>query len=256
MRRVEPRKLVMLALAALALVGGCKDNHDRLAEEAPALARADLKVERIAVAGMVSTDPGLEDSEANRENWSYLLGNQLGRERFGKLPIVDYREVRTAIGSDDWGTMLDAFQHDGRCDTTILADLGAALEGKARFILFGRIEQNKTEQSTSDNFEKKTKIYSTTRTVAVRLHFYDLSDRSLAWDHLAHGSSSTQNEYDNSDLLEDKEGDKFLTTLTKAVVNEIAKPEMTYPASPGIDPCVGNAFDNVGDYLKPPKKKK
>jgi hypothetical protein len=152
--------------------------------------------------------------------------------------------------------MLDAFQHDGRCDTTILADLSTVLEGKARFIVFGRIEQNQTEQTTSENDEKKTKTYSTTRTVSVRLHFYDLSDRSLAWDHLTNGASSTQNVYDNSDVLEEKATDGILATLGKAVVNSMAKPEMSYPAPPGIDACVGNAFDNVGDYLKPPKKKK
>jgi hypothetical protein len=80
-------------IAALALADGCQE-REQLEKEAPALAHADFTLDRIAVAGVVSSVPALADSDRSRESWSLLIGDHLGRERFGKLPIVSFGDVR------------------------------------------------------------------------------------------------------------------------------------------------------------------
>src|SRR6266480_3371999 len=114
MGRVSNQIRILALIAALALVHGCKEG-DQLAKEAPALAHADLKVDRIAIAGIVSDVAALGDSAESRESWSLLMGDHLGRDRFGNLPIVSYSEVRAILGRDDHGVLLDRFKGDGGC---------------------------------------------------------------------------------------------------------------------------------------------
>src|SRR2546427_5460745 len=134
MGRLSNRIRILVLIAALALVHGCKE-REQLEKEAPALAHADLRVDRIAIAGVVSDVAALGDSAENRESWSLLIGDHLGRDRFGKLPIVSYSEVRAILGRDHHGVMLDHFKDGGGCDDGVLAELKTVLEGKARFIV-------------------------------------------------------------------------------------------------------------------------
>src|SRR5216117_4111567 len=116
MGRALPTQIRILALiATLVLVHGCKERK-QLEKEAPALAHADLRVDRIAIAGVVSDVAALGDSAESREGWSLLIGDHLGRERFGKLPIVSYSEVRAILGRDGHGVLLDRFKDSGGCD--------------------------------------------------------------------------------------------------------------------------------------------
>jgi hypothetical protein len=240
-------------LLALALVPACRKE---LEKESASLAKADLKVDRVAVGGMVSDVPGMPDSVPDREDRADLMANQLGRKRFGSLPMVTFREVRAAMGSERYDSLLAGYKHDGGCDSTALADLAAALAGKARFVVFSRIQDDEVGYDTSEDTEKKLINYTTTRTARVRVQFYDLAHQSLAWDHVAYGASSGTEGFDNSDLLEHKSSDSWLGTLAKTVVNEAAKPEGKYPPPPPLLTCLGNAMDQVGEYLIPPKKKK
>jgi hypothetical protein len=85
-----------------ARAGARLQEREQLEKEAPALAKADLRKERIAIAGVVSDAPTVGDSTASRESWAVLIGDHFGRERFGKLPIVAVGELRTVLGREDY----------------------------------------------------------------------------------------------------------------------------------------------------------
>jgi len=260
MGRSLPKHIRIFALiAALALVHGCKE-REQLEKEAPTLARADLRVDRLAVAGVVSDVAALGDSAECRERWSLLIGNHLGRHRFGKLPIVSSYEVRAILGQDDYGVMLDRYKDEGGCDPVILADLHTVLEGKARFIVFGSIQEDRTEWSETEveneELKTKTKTKTTSRIAEVRLRFYDLTDQQLAWDHVAVGQSSTSKEHDMSDVIEHGPDEGFLGGLITSLANSVIKPDPKYPPKPEFETSLANAFDSVGEYLKHKKEKK
>jgi len=264
MGRALPTQIRILALiATLVLVHGCKE-REQLEKEAPALARADLRVDRIAIAGVVSDVAALGDSAESRESWSVLIGNHLGRDRFGKLPIVSFSDVREILGRDDQSVMLDRFKDDGGCDEAALAELHTVFEGKARFIVFGNIQEDRIEWSESESevvdkkthkTTSKTKTMTTSRITSVRLRFYDLTDQQLAWDHLTVGQSSASKEHDMTDVIEHDPKEGFLGGLVTSIVNSAIKPDPKYPPTPQLDRSLANAFDNLGDYLKPSKKK-
>lgn len=251
---------IIAGIAALVLVYGCKE-REQLEKEAPALARADLAVDRIAIAGVVSEVAALGDATASREVWASLIGDHLGRERFGKLPIVSFRDVRTMLGEDDYGEMLDRFKEVGECDSAVLAELHTVLGGKARFVVFGNIQQDRVEWSESEvevvdektNATTKTKTMMTSRTALVRLRFYDLADQRLVWDHLAVGQSATSKDHDMTDVVPHDPKEGFLGGLAKSIVNSTIKPDPQYPRTPEFERTLANAFDEVGTYLKPSK---
>jgi len=253
---------ILALIATLALVHGCKE-REQFEKEAPALAHANLRIDCIAIAGVVSDLAALGDSAESRASRSLLIGDHLGRERFGKLPIVSYSDVRTTLGGDDHDLLLDHFKEDGGCDSTILAELHAKLEGKARFIVFGNIQADRIDRSESESevvdkknkTTTKTKTMTTSRTTSVRLRFYDLTDQQLAWDHVAVGQSATSKEHDMSDVIGHDPNEGFLGGLVTSIVNSAIKPDPKYPPTPRFETCLANAFDNVGVYLKPSKKK-
>ncbi len=264
MGRALPNRIRIFGLiAALALVPGCKQ-RELLEKEAPALARADLYVDRIAIAGVVTDVVALGDSAENRARWSLLIENHLGRERFGKLPIVSFSEVQGILGVDEHSLLLDRFKDDGGCDEAVLAALHTAFDDRARFLVFGNIQDDRVERSDSESevvdektgkTTSRTKTMTTSRTTWVRLRFYDLSDQKLVWEHLAVGQSSTRKDHDMSDIIEHNPKEGFLGGLVTSLVNSALKPEPQYPPAPGLEGCLGIAFDNVGAYLKPSKKK-
>jgi len=264
MGRRLPNQIRILALiAALALVHGCKE-REQLEKEAPALAHADLRVDRIAIAGVVSDMAGIDDSAESRASRSYLIGDHLGRDRFGKLPIVSYTDVRVILGQGDHDKLLDRFKEDGGCDEAILAELHTRLEGKARFIVFANIQDDRVEWSESEKevvdektkkTTSKTRTLTTSRTTSVRLRFYDLTDQQLAWDYLTVGQSSKSKEHDMSDVVEHDPNEGFLGGLVMSMVNSAIKGDPKYPATPDLEKSLASAFDNVGAYLKPPKRK-
>jgi len=264
MGRALPRPIRILAvIAALALVQGCREKA-QLEKEAPALAHADLKIDRIAIIGVVSDVAALGDRAESRESWSLVIGDRLGRDRFGKLPIVSYREVREILGRDDYGIMLDRFKDYGGCDDGTLAQLHAALEGKARFIVFGNIQKDRTWWSESEKevvdektkkTTSKTKTATTTRSTLVRLRFYDLTDSKLAWDHLTIGESSRSKAKDITDVIDHDPNESFLGSLVTSAVNSTLKPDPKHPPAPELERCLANAIDFVGVYLKPSKRK-
>ena len=260
-RRLLNHLRILALIAALAPIHACKE-REQLEKEAPALAHADFKVDRIAIAGVVSDVAALGDSAESRESWSLLIGDHLGRERFGKLPIVSYREVRAILGPAGHGVLLDRFKDSGGCDDGVLAELSKGLEGKARFIVFGNIQADRTEWSESESevvdkktkkTTSKTKTMTTSRTTSVRLRFYDLTDHKLAWDHLTVGQSATSKEHDMTDVIEHDRKEGFLGGLVTSMVNSAIKPDPKYPPTPKFETCLANAFDNVGVYLKPSK---
>jgi hypothetical protein len=264
MGRAPPSHIRILALiAALALIQGCRE-REQLEKEAPALAHADLRIDRIAIAGVVSDVAALGDAAESRESWSLLIGDHLGRDRFGNLPIVSFSEVRAILGRDDHSVMLDRYKDDGWCNGEVLAELHTAFEGKARFIVFAniqedRIEWSETESEVVDKDTKKTtsktKKMTTSRTTSVRLRFYDLTDQQLAWDYLTVGRSSTNKEHDMTDVVEHDPKEGFLGGLVTSIVNSAIKPDPRYPPTPEFERSLANAFDNVGAFLKPSKKK-
>ena len=70
MGRAAPKLIrITVLIAALVLAQGCKE-REQLEKEAPALAKADLKKERLAIAGVVSDAPTVVDSAAARESWA------------------------------------------------------------------------------------------------------------------------------------------------------------------------------------------
>lgn len=264
MGRVLHNRIRIVALiAALVLVPGCNERK-LLEKEAPELARADLTVDRIAIAGVVSDAPAISDSTASRERWSSLIGDHLGRERFGSLPIMSSSEVRATLGRDEYGLMLDRFKYDGECDAAQLADLHTLLEDKARFIVVGNIQDDRIEWSESETevvdektkkTTSKTKTMKTSRTTWVRLRFYDLTDQQLVWDHLTIGQSVESKDHDMSDVIEHDPKEGFLGGLITSIANSAIKGDPKYPKTPTFESSLTSAYDNVGDYLKPKKKK-
>jgi hypothetical protein len=119
--------------------------------EAPALAHADFRVDRIAIGGVVSDLAALGDSAASRESWSSLIGDRLGREKFGKLPIMSYSEMGAILGPGDQALMLDYFKEAGECEDDVLAGLKTVLEGKARFIVFGNIQADQIDRAEKES---------------------------------------------------------------------------------------------------------
>src|SRR6266536_1851670 len=162
-RRLSDQIRILALIAALALVHGCKE-REQLEKEAPALAHADFRVDRIAIVGVVSEVAALGDSAESRESWSLLIGDHLGRDRFGKLPIVSYSEVRAILGGDNHGVMLDRFKDGGGCDDGVLAELKTVFEGKARFIVFGNIQDDRIDRSESESGVVNKKDKTTTKT--------------------------------------------------------------------------------------------
>jgi hypothetical protein len=206
----------------------------------------------------------LGDSDEIRASRSMLIGDHFGRDRFGKLPIVSYSDVRAILGRDNHDAMLARFKDDGGCDSAVLAELRTRLEGKARFIVLGnilddRVEWSESEKEVVDEKTKKTtsktKTMMTSRTTWVRLRFYDLSDQQLAWDYLAVGQSATSKEHDMTDVIEHDPNEGFLGGLVMSMVNSAIKGDPKYPATPELERSLADAFDNVGAFLKPAKKK-
>ena len=264
MGRTRPHDVRILGLiAALVLVQGCQE-RERLEKEAPVLAHADFTVDRIAIGGVVSDTPALADTAESRDSYSLLIGDHLARERFGKLPILSSFEVRSILGHDEYNLMLDRFKDDGGCDVGTLAELHTVLEGKARFIVFANIRGDEIARSDSESEEvdpktkvvtSRTKTMTTTRTTTVRLRFYDLNDQQLVWDHVTIGEVQASKQHDMSDVIEHSPKEGFWGGLLTSMVNSTLKPDPGYPAPPSLDRSLGEAFDNVGDYLKPAKKK-
>jgi hypothetical protein len=263
MGRTLPTPIRTLALiAALALGSGCKE-REQLEREAPALAHANLRIDRVAIAGVVSDVPALGDSTANRAHWSHLIGAQLGRERFGRLPIVSSSDVRALLGADAHDLLLDRFQDDGGCDSATLVEIHTVLEGTARFIVFVNIQDDRIAWSEKqvDVVNEKKEIISTirtmttSRTTSVRLRFYDLTDQQLVWDHLSVGQSIKTKEHDMTDIIEHDPDESFLGGLITAIANSALKPDPTYPATPAVESSLANAFGNVGTYLRPGREK-
>jgi hypothetical protein len=160
--------------------------------------------------------------------------------------------------------MLDRYKDDGGCDVATLAELHTVLEGKARFIVFANIEEDQTVWSDSEKevvdeksgkTTSRTKTMTTSRTTCVRLRFYDLNDQQLAWDHLTMGESRVSKSHDMTDIIEHSANEGFLGGLVTSIANSALRPEPKYPPTPGLDGSLANAFDNVGAYLKPSKKK-
>jgi hypothetical protein len=235
-----------------------------LKKEAPVLAHADLTVDRIAIAGVVSEVATLGDGAESRATWSQMVGDHLGRHRFGKLPIVSFSDMRAILGRDDHSVLLDRFKDDGECNPAILADLRMVLDGKARFVVFGNIQEDRVEwaESESEVVDKKTKkttsktkTMTTSRITTVRLRFYDLTDQRLVWDHYSVGQASASKEHDMMDIVEHDPKEGFLGGLLTSLVNSSLKPDPRYPATPEFESSLAVAFDNVGAYLKPSKNK-
>jgi hypothetical protein len=264
MRRALPGHIRIFALiVALLLVQGCRE-REQLAKEAPALARADLRVERIAIAGVVSDAPTIGDTAESRDSWSRMIGNHFARDRFGGLPILPSNEVRAILGDEDYGVMLDRFQDEGGCDPVILDGLHTLLEGKARFIVFANIVEDEIEHSDSEVEEvdketkkttSKTKKMTTSRTTTVRLRFYDMTEQQLAWDHFSVGQAVESKDHDMTDVIDHDPKESFFGGLVTSLVNSAIKPDPKYPPTPELETSLANAFDNVGAYLKPSKKK-
>ena len=261
-RRLHDLIPTFALIAVLVLAHGCKEK-EQLEHEAPALAHANLKEDRIAIAGVVSGVPALGDSDECRASRSLMMGDHLGLKRFGKLPIVSYSEVQAILGADQHGVMLDRFKEDGVCDGDVLVVLKTALEGKARFLVFANIQDDQIEYSDSESEVEdkkaktttKTKTMTTSRTTAVRLCFYDLADQTLAWDHMTFGQSANSKDHDMSDVIQHDPHEGFLGGLVTSIANSVIKGDPRYPAAPRVETCLANAFDNTGVYLKPGKKK-
>ena len=261
MGRPVPNQILAL-LVVLVLVQGCQEKEE-LEKEAPALAHADLRVDRIAIGGVVSDVAALGDSTESRESWSSLIGDRLGRERFGKLPIMSYGEMGMILGPGDQAVMLDRFKEDGGCDDDVLAGLRTVLEGKARFIVFANIQADQVDRAEKENevvddkgkTTSKTRTMTTSRTTSVRLRFYDLTDRKLVWDHVAVGESVNSKSHDMSDFIEHNPKEGVLGGVLTSVANSVIKPDPGFPPAPTFEMSLTNAFDNVGLYLKPSKKK-
>src|SRR5262249_29115550 len=112
------------------------------------------------------------------------------------------------------------------------------------------VVDKKTKKTTS-----KTKTMSTSRTTTVRLRFYDLTDGTVAWDHVEIGQSTKSKEHDMTDIVDHDPKEGSLGGPLTSLVNSSLKPDPEYPAAPGVESSLGTAFDNVGIYLKPSKKK-
>lgn len=240
-----------ILLLLVAAIPACKS---KLAEESPILARADLKVDRLAVVGLVSDVPAIRDTLPAREYWADLAANQLGRDRFGNLPVVSFREVRSALGADTYDALLEGYKADGRCDSTTLGELANVLQGQARFLVFGRIQADNIGHLSGEDKEKHLLTYSTHRKTQVRIQIYDVAGQVLAWDHIAYGEGHASQEYDNSELFKHSPGEGVLGGLAKSLLNSMDDPEREYPDPPSLEGCLGNALDEVGAYLKPGKR--
>jgi len=262
--RAVPSQIRIIALvAALALTQGCNE-REILEKEAPVLAKADLRKDRIAIAGVVSDAPTVGDSTASREQWAVLIWDHFGRERFGNLPIVPFSDLRATLGRDDYGLMLDRYKELGSCDDAVLAELHSIFEGKARFVVFGNILEDQIERSESESevvdektkkVTSRTKTMKTTRVTTVRIRFYDLTDQQLVWDHLTIGQIDNSKDHDMSDVIEHSSKEGFLAGLLTSIANSAIKPDPKYPAAPDLEASLSTAFDNVGACLKPSKKK-
>ena len=249
------RPIRLLALiAALALVPSCRN----LEKQAPAIAHADLRVDRLAVGGVVSDVPSLGDSAEIREHWSRVVGGHLGWSKFGSLPIVSSGEVRALLGPEAYDAMIDRYGTDGNCDGATLDHLHEALEGRARFVVFARILEddisNSETESEDPNLKTTTKRKTTSRMSWVRLHVYDLADQKLAWNHRTFGYSSVSKSHDMTDVLKHDPKEGVLSGIAKSIVNSELKPEPGYPPAPSLDETLGKAIDNVGNLLKPRSK--
>jgi len=259
-RSVPCRILALVAVLVLVQGWGRKGQRGR---EAPALAPADPRGDGLAIGGVVSDLAAFGDPTDSRAHWSSLLGDQLGRDKFGKLPILSYGEMGAILGPDDQAALIDYFKEDGECDHDILAELQTALEGRARFVVFGNIESDQVDRAEKESevvdesgkTTSRTKTMTTSRTTSVRLRFYDLTDLQLVWDHLAVGQSVTSNANDMSDVIEHNPKEGFLGGLITSIANSAIKPEPDFPPAPTFEMSLANAFDNVGTYLKPSKKK-
>ena len=58
-----------------------------------------------------------------------------------------------------------------------------------------------------------------------------------------------------SDVVEHNPKEGFVGGLVTSLVNSAIKPDPKYPPTPRLETCLASAFDNVGAYLKPSKKK-
>jgi hypothetical protein len=56
-------------------------------------------------------------------------------------------------------------------------------------------------------------------------------------------------------VIEHNRNEGLLGGLLTSMANAAIKPDPGYPAAPGLQRSLANAFDNVGAYLKPPRKK-
>ena len=173
--------LAVLVVASLSFAARCE------ARKAGTITYQNLVPGGIAIGGVTSCVKGRTSQPGSRETMAQMFEETILNSR-ADIPLMGADRVRSAVGADTYGSMLDQLQGKGELSASTLDTLRAALVDSARYFVVARVEKDNEYRDTVErdtDYDPKTDNSETfntaTRTIELRFQVYDLRDGKLAW---------------------------------------------------------------------------
>lgn len=137
---------------------------------------------------------------------AFVLSNQLSvhlqqalRKERGNIKIVEWGDVRRAVGDEKLQRCLAAVREYGTLEATLVESLSAGLGNGARYVIVHRIESDQLKFNESDDQEfvdgvwvVKGTLLKTTRSISVAFSVYDLENGKRVWEATIEGAKETK----------------------------------------------------------------
>jgi hypothetical protein len=203
---------------------------------------------------MTSVVGSRESRDENRDAQSTMFENMMISER-GDLAVVTAGRVRSLLGDGNHATMLDEFETRGELDYGFLTLVGGVLQGRARFLILGRIEESNISRDESDD-KLTTKLE-----VRAGFHVYDLEAKQVVWSGDIENSASTnlaKEGSESNDSSDDSSGDSGFWAFMGGLVGSLlgGAGEAEYPPPPDMSAVLPKIFDRLCEGLPQPPPKK
>ena len=190
--RCHPGTLFAIAILALA---GCSAESE-LTRVDPGLTAADLRQGKVAVLGVVK----FQEPDQIRPPLIAMM-EKTWREERQDVPLVSADSVRSRLSAERDRKLLLAYEYQGKLDHDALAEISDSLRGVARYVMMGRVEKDRTRNSTRGlDSARDTTLTSrveytvgiTGRDAQVAVQIYDLQKRTLVMAARFQGSSESE----------------------------------------------------------------
>ena len=223
----------VLALSALAGCAAARPPHVLGLSHDPSFTYRSLDSGRIAVGGVTSIAGDTAHSPSTRVRSESLLINSL-RETHPRLQVGP----AGAAAAEFWD------KAHGELDSSSLHEMSARLP-KLRYVVFARIDTDvidSTEKVTVDLSHNESTELSTSRTITVGFHVYDMSLRRSVWSGQFTQTKGSSYSYD--------EPRDVVDVLVTAVLGH------SYPDPPAQDKVLRLIFDAFAESLPQSSKRR